>query len=108
MLSLSRILCPVDLSQSSRAAFSVALTLARLHEATVHVLYVIDPGPASGSEAGALFEVTPAIRAGAEEELEWFVARRVDLAVAVHPLVREGATTAAILAEADALSVDLI
>ena len=40
MVTIDRILCPVDLSESSRAALQQALALARWYEAKVTVLHV--------------------------------------------------------------------
>ena len=41
MIEFSRMLCPVDFSDPSRAALESALMLARWYRSTVHVPYVV-------------------------------------------------------------------
>jgi universal stress protein A len=43
MLQFRKILCPVDFDQNSLAAVSIAAELAREHNATLHLLHVLDP-----------------------------------------------------------------
>lgn len=52
MERITKIVCPVDLSQGARGAVAYAAALARLHQADLHLLHV--PGEASG---------TPTVRA---------------------------------------------
>ena len=44
MLTIDRILCPVDLSDESKRAFDYALALGRRFEAEVRVVHVVDMG----------------------------------------------------------------
>ena len=54
MVKVNRILCPVDLSDCSRAALQHALALARWYEAKVTVLHVFRPVPVVDTAAAAL------------------------------------------------------
>lgn len=46
MITMKRILCPVDFSEYSRRAFDHALGVARCYGSTVTALHVISPVPA--------------------------------------------------------------
>ena len=54
MVTIDRILCPVDLSASSRAALQQALALARWYEAKVTVLHVFRQVAVVDTAAAAL------------------------------------------------------
>src|SRR5579884_2311017 len=59
MMTLRRILCPVDLSEPSRRALRYALAVARWHDAELAVLHVEDPLlHAAAFEAGGYPELT--------------------------------------------------
>ncbi len=67
MLKINRILCPTDLTVSSKAALQYAIALARSYEAKLYVCYCVDSFTdlANRSELTKLFE--DAIRAHVEE-----------------------------------------
>ena len=64
MIEFSRMLCPVDFSDPSRAALESALMLARWYRSTVHVPYIVQialpPAPCS---TGSPLALTPAQQA---------------------------------------------
>lgn len=107
MPTVTRILCPVDLSEASRRAFNHAIELARLHEAELSVVQVIDAG-AWSRLAEPAFEVTDAMRSKLEDELGWWAARGLTGETGVVTLVREGPVVPTILAAASDIGADLI
>ena len=108
MFAISRILCPVDLSDPSKSALRLAFALARQHHATVRVVQVFDPGFVPDGTETVLAEVTPATRAALDEALNWFVAPIMDPGVTASVHLREGPAVPAILAEASLIRADLI
>lgn len=108
MPKISRILCPVDLSDASRRAFEYAMALARLNEAEVRVVQVVDMGAWSGLRTESMFEVTDAIRAKLEEELGWWAARGVEGPAGVVTDLVEGPVVPTILEIARESAADLI
>jgi nucleotide-binding universal stress UspA family protein len=108
MLAITRILCPVDLSDISRRALRQALLLARQLQARVVVLYVVDPGVSPGGGDAAPLELPPDVRASFEEDLQWFVAPMVDPQLPVEMEVRVGAIVPEILAGSESMRADLI
>jgi nucleotide-binding universal stress UspA family protein len=108
ILAISRVLCAVDLSDLSRHVLRQALALARQHDATVRVMFVIDVGSQSSSGEGAMFEVTPEMRARFEEDLGWLVASVLDAEVDIETQVRDGRVAPAVLDDARALKADVV
>jgi len=51
MMRYKRILCGVDFSPSSQAAFLAACEMARVHRSALHVLHVIEARPAVPADA---------------------------------------------------------
>jgi nucleotide-binding universal stress UspA family protein len=100
-LTLRKILCPIDLSEVSRAAFRRAAALAAGTHGVVHVIHAVDarsplpPGHAQGAAAAPR-----AMR-------EWLAVERVADVPIEHHLVRGPAATA-IVAEARSLECDAI
>ena len=108
MHAISRILCPVDLSDPSRRALRQALALARQYQATVRVVQVVDTALPPDAAGGPLLQITPEIRTTLEEGLHWFVAPVLDPELTVTVQLREGPVVSAILAEAALMRADLI
>jgi nucleotide-binding universal stress UspA family protein len=106
-LAISRILCPVDLSDASRKILRQALLVARQHGATLKVIYVLDVGRARSS-GEAMFEVTPAMRSTLDEDLHWLVAAAMDAEVQTQTAVCEGPVVPTILHEVRVFQADLI
>lgn len=107
MPTVTRILCPVDLSDSSRRALDYGLALGRQHEAQVRVLQVVDLHGWAGASVEGLDALSGQNRAALEEQLGWWAARSVNAAGASTE-VREGPVVAGILAAAREMSADLI
>ncbi|MEO8484635.1 MAG: universal stress protein [Acidobacteriota bacterium] len=108
ILTISRVLCAVDLSDASRLALRQALFVARQHDATVRVIHVLDPGSPPSTREGTLFDITPEMRAAVEEDLNWLVAALLDAEVPIDTHVREGRVVPTILEEAEAMKADII
>ena len=116
MVSIDRILCPVDLSSCSRTALHYALALARWYEARVTVLHVFRHVPVVDTAAAALgagiyappVAVPDVDRATVERRVAEFVAATPGASgVVVH--VCEGLSVREeILREAEETSADLL
>jgi nucleotide-binding universal stress UspA family protein len=116
MVTIDRILCPVDLSSCSRTALEHALALARWYEAKVTALYVFRQVPMVDAAAAALgagvyappVPLPDVDRAAVERRAAEFVATTPGAAgVPVH--VCEGVNVREeILREAEAMAADLL
>ena len=111
MIEIQRILCPIDFSDFSRRALDHAVAIARWYKATitaVHVDSLIDvvgyPAPMAGIPAAW----TVSHRAGLPATLQRFVEPESAPGVVIEAVVREGPAVAEILAQAAAMSADLI
>lgn len=108
-LKIQRILVPIDFSACSKKALQYALPLAREHEATLTLLYVVPPAYGAG-EYGAIdyAQLEASLREGGEKEMARLVAEEVRGQVATDPQVRVGSPTREILETARSLPADLI
>src|SRR5207253_8953101 len=76
MITINKILCPVDFFPASDAAVHYAAGLASNYDATVHLLHVITPIVASAFEyAIDTIEVMKAMEESAKEEMNKLAAR---------------------------------
>jgi len=109
VIEFSRMLCPVDFSDPSRAALESALMLARWYRSTVHVPYVVQIAlPPAPFSTGSPLTLTPAQRDDALAHLAGFVAECAPGDVPVEPSVHIGSPVAEILRMARDLPADLI
>ena len=116
MVTINRILCPVDLSDSSRAALHQALALERWYEAEVTVLHVFRQVTVVDTAAAALGTgmYTPPVslpevdRATIERRVGEFVAAIPGATGATVHLSEGVAVREEILQEAGAIGADLI
>ena len=114
MLSIKRILCPVDFSEFSRHALEQAVAIARSREASVTVLNVFALAPiAEAVPVGSPIAIEPArlapeMRAELRDELRSFVSPVESAGVALDIDVMDGDPAVAILKDAGRLSADLI
>jgi nucleotide-binding universal stress UspA family protein len=116
MVTIHRILCPVDLSPCSRTALQYALALARWYEATVTVLHVFRQVPVVDTAAAALgaglyappLTLTDVDRGAVDRRVAEFVAATpAAQGVTVH--VCEGVNVREeIVREADDMQADLL
>jgi nucleotide-binding universal stress UspA family protein len=108
-MPFTRILCAVDFSPDSVAAYHVAVDLARLHQASLHVLHVIEAEPGSEFPGQSTGELVVRIMAQARAAMEKLVA--ADLSSGTSLLTSEittGNAFAEIVDRAHARRADLI
>jgi nucleotide-binding universal stress UspA family protein len=103
MVSLKRILCPVDFSSGSRAALQLAAAIAAPQRAAITALHVM---PLSEAAFAAEADSTAATL-GAPVAAERARARR-DLADFIAPVAARGATVDTCIVEAPAVHVEIL
>lgn len=108
MITISRILCPVDLSDTSRRALEHARVLAREFGAALHVLEVVEISLPPVPPGAPLYGLTPEMRQTLHEDLERFVAPARAGGAAVQVDLREGRVVHEILQAAGAIGADLV
>ena len=111
MLRIERILCPVDFSKSSVAAYDHAQSLARHYQAKLSLQHVVDsvlPFYEYYAPANYFDEIFQRIRDDARQQLQNFAKSHTRNGVQPECLVHEGAVTDSILSFAEAQKVDLI
>ena len=111
MLTIRRILCPIDFSDFSRRALNLAFTLAARSGAEITALHVTAasfPPMAAFPEVPALFPLDAAVMERLRAELASFVAPSRTPDIPLRTTVAEGAPVTTILMEAEALQADLI
>ena len=111
MLTIRRILCPIDFSDFSRSALDLAFALAARSGAEITALHVTAasfPPMAAFPEVPALFPLDAAVMERLRAELASFVAPSRTPDVPLRTVVAEGAPVTTILIEAEALRADLI
>jgi nucleotide-binding universal stress UspA family protein len=113
MIEMTRILCPVDLSGTSRRALEHAAVIARWYDAQLVVLHVFNPAapfPATGSEFVGYAPVLPPPVRGDDvlEEVRTFVAPVMREGPAPEIVVRDGTAVKQIVEQAEHLPADLV
>jgi nucleotide-binding universal stress UspA family protein len=109
MITIKRILCPVDLSETSRRALEHARALARTFEASLDVLEVVEIAlPPSPFGAAPLYALTPEMRQTLTDDLERFAAPAREGGIRVTVDLEEGPVVRQILQAVDARAADLI
>lgn len=113
MVRLTRILCPVDLSETSAHALDHAFALARSYKAHLTVMEVCWTGlPPIAFPPGAAMATPPLMLprplGELEEELRLFAERGGAAEVRMDLRIREGAVVPMILEEARTIGADLI
>lgn len=112
MMTIRRILCPVDFSDHSTRALDHALTIATWYDATVTVLHVSPVMPVaayvSGSGLPAHTTMTAHARDAVIASMRQFVARESRAGAPVEFEVAEGGIAETILARSTALPADLL
>jgi nucleotide-binding universal stress UspA family protein len=99
------ILFPTDGSDPAESVLDYVLQVAAAHDATLHVLSVVDTGHESRSKGGARDSDRTT---EAERLVDDISARARDGGVAATSVVRQGAPSAEIVAYSDASAIDLI
>jgi nucleotide-binding universal stress UspA family protein len=111
MLTIRRILCPVDFSDFCRRALDLAFALAARSGAEITALHVTAasfPPMAAFPEVPALFPLDAAVIERLGAELASFVAPSRTPDIPLRTVVAEGAPVTTILLEAEAQAADLI
>lgn len=100
-----RILIPTDGSESAERAVEEGLRLAEVHDATVHVIYVVEPVPAGDYGMEGILD---ALRAEGEKATESVAERARERGLTVVTDVLPGSAYSVILDYATENDVDLI
>jgi nucleotide-binding universal stress UspA family protein len=109
MMTLEAILCPVDLSESSRGALGYAIALASQYAARLRVLEVVsNPSLPPAMTPPAIAGLTLEMRKTLLEEIERFVEPALASGVPTDARLEEGYVVAKILEEAGSLPADLM
>lgn len=112
MISIRRILCPVDFSDFSRVALAHAVTLSKWYGAEVIALHVAAPVVVAPLGDVAVYvppsSLLPADRERLEDHIRRFVGSAFDGPAAVRPLVAEGEIVPEILGVARSIPADVI
>ena len=110
-LLINRILVPIDFSVHSKNALKYAVPLARQFDASLHLVYVVEPTiyPADlGFGQVVLPGIEDELRQKGQEELDELIAQEIGRSVTATSAVRTGTPSQEILTEADERGVDLI
>ena len=110
-LLINKILVPIDFSVHSKNALKYAVPLARQFEASLHLVYVVEPTiyPADlGFGQVVLPGIEDELRQKGQAELNELVAKEIGRAVKATAAVRTGTPSQEILSEAEERGVDLI
>jgi nucleotide-binding universal stress UspA family protein len=111
MLTVHRILCPVDFSEFARRALDLAFAVAARYGAEItalHVTAVSLPPTAAFPQAPPFLPMDPTVRQRFRAELDSFVAPSRTPDIPLRTVVAEGSTVAQIVLEAEELGTDLI
>ena len=108
-LKVQRILVPIDFSDCSKKALQYALPLAKEHEATLTLLYVVPPAYGAGEYGGIDYaQLEGSMKEGGEKELSKLAVDEVRGEVPTDTLVRVGSPALEIIETARSLPADLI
>lgn len=111
-VDITRILCPVDFSESSHRAFEHAVAIARWYKAAITVLHVVDLRLDASIGFAAAVPAPPALTPAAREqiagELQRLAAGAAAADVAIETAVRDGRPDIAILDVASEMPADLL
>jgi nucleotide-binding universal stress UspA family protein len=106
---IKNILVPIDFSDCSRKALRYAIALAKEHEASISLLYVVSTNFAMGEPSSIEYvQFTSEARAKAQKELQALAAAEVHGEVIAKSFVRAGSPTAEILQMAASMPADII
>jgi nucleotide-binding universal stress UspA family protein len=111
MIGFKRILCPTDLSEESFKAFPYALDLARVFDAEIIFITVVNSSTPAAVEMG--FETTfgdfaSGVRKDASRQLDGILSSYVPEGVRFRQIVVEGSAAEQILQAADDHKADLV
>jgi nucleotide-binding universal stress UspA family protein len=110
-LLINSILVPIDFSVHSKNALKYAVPLARQFDASLHLVYVVEPTiyPADlGFGQVVLPGIEDELRQKGQAELHELIAKEIGRSVRATSAVRTGTPSQEILTEAEERGVDLI
>ncbi len=109
MISINKILCPVDFFPASDAAVHYATSLAANYEATVHLLHVVTPFIPTGYElAPDMTDVLETMKETSARQLSAVAARVTDAGVAMQSEILVGDAYDEIKRAIEAIKPDLV
>jgi nucleotide-binding universal stress UspA family protein len=111
MISFKRILCPTDLSEESFKAFPYAFDLARVFDAEIYFINVVNINPPAAAELG--FETTYAefassLRKDARRRLDGILSSRAPSDLKFRQIIVQGSAAEQILRAVDDHKIDLV
>lgn len=107
MFTIKRIVVTTDFSDFSIAALEYAFSLATVHEASVHLLHVVDVKQWHGIHKGGKSSIA-ALEQAARSSMQTFINDTVDEYTVVTPVIRCGVPADEIAQYAREESIDLI
>ena len=111
MIGFKRILCPTDLSEESFKAFPYAFDVARVFDAEIYFINVVNINATPVAELGfetTYMEFAAAVSKDARRQLDETLSRRVPENLKFHPIVVQGSAAEQILRAVDDHEIDLI
>lgn len=106
---VKHILVPIDFSDCSKKALQYALPLAKEHQATLTLLYVVAPAYGAGESGGVDYaQLEASMREGGEKELAKLAVDEVRGELSAATLIRVGSPAREIIETARSLPADLI
>ncbi|MGH9883222.1 MAG: universal stress protein [Pyrinomonadaceae bacterium] len=111
MIGFKRILCPTDMSEESFKAFPYAFDLARVFDAEIYFINVVNINAAPTAELGfetTFIEFSSAVRKDARRRLEGILTSRVPTDVKFRQIVVQGSAPEQILRAVDDHEIDLV
>jgi universal stress protein A len=111
MISVKKIICPVDFSEPSCTALAAANGLALQYSSELYVVHVVAPIPSSPFYTMENFDVSAYEKrsiSSAKKSLEDVIEQNVSKDLKVHPLVRQGYPPDEIIAVAKKEKTELI
>lgn len=105
-----RVLVPTDGSEAVNPAIETALDVSQTYDATLHILYIVEPPSVSGAIGGAtsMDEVLEGLEREGQRAIEKIVARAEEQNVETETAVQKGNPRDDILGYAEDNDVDLI
>ena len=111
MLTIKKILCPVDFSEPSLKGLDYAADFATLFQAELTVIYVLPLLPPTPSDPNTFFKVPEyerIVHAESEKELKEIVALRIPKNLNVRSYIGHGNPAKEIVRIAEEMNADLI
>jgi nucleotide-binding universal stress UspA family protein len=111
MIGFKRILCPTDMSEESFKAFPYAFDLARMFDAEIYFINVVNINAPPAVELGfetTFIEFASTLRKDASRRLEGILTNRVPTDVRFRQIVVQGSAAEQILRAVDDHEIDLV